>query len=154
MITREHKTYNQLIISMLDKLSNINQWRKDFILETFVLFLSIFGRINFLQLARYGKHKEQRYRQQFEKQFDFLKFNKELVLSSGSGRFAIAFDPSYISEAGKKTPGVGMYWSGCANQAKWGLEIGGLAAIDIDNHIAFHLEAVQTLNTDEQSLTN
>ncbi len=29
----------------------------------------------------------------------------------------------------------------------------GLAAIDIDNHLAFHLEAVQTLNTDEQSLT-
>ena len=101
MITREHKTYNQLIISMLDKLSNINQWRKDFILETFVLFLSIRGRINFLQLARYGKHKEQRYRQQFEKQFDFLTFNKELVLSSGSGRYAIAFDPSYISKAGK-----------------------------------------------------
>jgi len=56
MITREHKTYNQLIISMLGKLSNINQWRKDFILETFVLFLSIRGRINFLQLARYGRY--------------------------------------------------------------------------------------------------
>ena len=153
MITREHKAYNQLIISMLDKLSNINQWRKDFILETFVLFLSIRGRINFLQLARYGKHKEQRYRQQFEKPFDFLTFNKELVLSQGSGRYAIAFDPSYICKAGKKTPGVDWYWSGCANQAKWGLEIGGLAAIDIDNHTAFHLEAVQTLKSVEQSLT-
>jgi hypothetical protein len=103
---------------MLDKLSNINQWRKDFILETFVLFLSIRGRINFLQLARYGKHKEQRYRQQFEKPFDFLTFNKELVLSSGSGRFAIAFDPSYISWPGKRTPGIGFYWPGRANQAK------------------------------------
>ncbi len=39
------------------------------------------------------------------------------------------------------------YWSGCANRAKWGLEIGGLAAIDIDNHTAFHLEAVQTRNS-------
>ena len=83
MIIRKYKTYNQLIISMLSNLSNINPWRKDFILETFVLFLSIRERINFLQLARYGKHKEQRYRQQ------------ELVLYSGSGRFAIAFDPSY-----------------------------------------------------------
>jgi len=153
MTTREQKTYNQLIINVLAKLSNINQWRKDFILETFILFLSIRGRINFLQLARYGKHEEQRYRQQFEKPFDFLNFNKELTLQYGSGRYAIAFDPSYISKSGKKTPGVGWYWSGCANQAKWGLEIGGLAAIDIDNHIAFHLEAVQTLNTDEQSLT-
>ncbi len=153
MTTREQKTYKQLIINVLNKLPNINQWRKDFILETFILFLSIRGRINFLQLARYGKHEEQRYRQQFEKPFDFLNFNKELTLQHGSGRYAIAFDPSYISKSGKKTPGVGWYWSGCASQAKWGLEIGGLAAIDIDNHIAFHLEAVQTLNTDEQSLT-
>ena len=154
MITREHKSYKSLIISMLDKLSNINQWRRDFLIETFILFLSIRGRINFLQLARYGKYKEQRYRQQFEKLFDFLAFNKELTLSRGSGRYAIAFDPSYISKSGKKTPGVGWYWSGCANQAKWGLEIGGLAAIDIDNHTAFHLEAVQTLNTDEQTLSD
>jgi hypothetical protein len=116
--------------------------------------MSIRGRINFLQLARYGKHKEQRYRQQFEKPFDFLAFNKELTLSQGSGRYAIAFDPSYVAKSGKKTPGVGWYWSGCANRAKWGLEIGGLAAIDIDNHTAFHLEAVQTLNSDDQNLSD
>ncbi len=139
---------------MIDKLPNINKWRRDFLIETFILFLSIRGRINFLQLARYGKYKEQRYRQQFEKSFDFLTFNKELTLSQGSGRYAIAFDPSYISKSGKKTPGLGWYWSGVANQAKWGLEIGGLAAIDIDNHTAFHLEAVQTLNTDQQTLTD
>jgi len=132
MITREQKPYKSLIISMLDKLPKINQWRVDFLIEVFILFLSIRGRINFLQLARYGKYKEQRYRQQFEKPFDFLAFNKELTLSHGSGKYAIAFDPSYISKSGKKTPGVGWYWSGCANQAKWGLEIGGLAAIDID----------------------
>ena len=125
-----------------------------FLIETLILFMSIKGRINFLQLARYGKHKEQRYRQQFEKPFDFLSFNTELTLSQGSGRYAIAFDPSYVSKSGKKTPGVGWYWSGCASRAKWGLEIGGLAAIDIDNHTAFHLEAVQTLNTDDQNLSD
>jgi hypothetical protein len=58
MTIREPKTYKNLIISMLDKLPNINQWKKDFLIETFILFLSIRGRINFLQLARYGKHKE------------------------------------------------------------------------------------------------
>jgi len=154
MTIRDNKTYKSIIISVLVQLSNINQWRKDFLVETFILFLSIRGRINFLQLARYGLHKEQRYRQQFEKPFDFLTFNKELTLVHGSGRYAIAFDPSYISKSGKKTPGVGWYWSGCANQAKWGLEIAGLAAIDIDNHTAMHLEAVQTINTDEQTLAD
>jgi len=135
-------------------MSNINSWRKEFVTETLILFLCIKGRINFLQLGRFGKHKEQRYRQQFEKQFDFLTFNKELTLSQGSGRYAIAFDPSYINKAGKHTPGVGYFWSGCANRAKWGLEIGGLAAIDIDNHTAFHLEAIQTMVDKERSLSD
>ena len=57
----------------------------------------------------------------------------------------IAFDPSYVSKSGKSTPGVGYFWSGCAGKAKWGLEIGGIGAIDLVNHTAFHLEAVQTV---------
>lgn len=154
MTIREHKPYKTLISSMIDKMSNINQWRRSFIIETLILFMSIRGQINFLQLARYGKYKEQRYRQQFEKPFDFLAFNKELTLSQGSVRYAIAFAPSYVANSGKKTPGVGWYWSGCADKARWGLEIGGLAAIDIDNHTAFHLEAVQTLNLDGQNLSD
>ncbi|EKF54418.1 hypothetical protein I215_12338 [Galbibacter marinus] len=40
----------------------------------------------------------------------------------GSGDFTIAFDPSYVSKSGKKTPGVGYFWSGSAARAKWGLE--------------------------------
>ncbi|MCK5632321.1 transposase [bacterium] len=145
MTTKEAKSYNKLIINILRILPNINKRRKDFLVEVFVLLLSIKGRINFLQLSRYGNYKEQRYRLQFEKQFSFLGFNKELVLSSGGGKYAIAFDPSYISKSGKHTPGLGYFWSGCAGRAKWGLEIAGLAAIDTENHTAFHLEAVQTL---------
>lgn len=145
MITKGVKIYNSLIINTLDKISFFNKSRKGFLCEIFVLFLSIKGRVNFLQLSRFGDFKEQRYRQQFEKPFPFLDFNKELALSHGGNRFVIAFDPSYISKSGKHTPGVNWYWSGCAGQSKWGLEIGGIAAIDLDNHTAFHLEAVQTL---------
>jgi hypothetical protein len=151
MITRGCYDYNTLIIRTLDKISVFNKCRKDFFCEVIVLLLSIKGRINFLQLGRFGNFKEQRYRQQFEKPFPFLDFNKELALSHGGNRFVIAFDPSYINKSGKKTPGLGWYWSGCAGQAKWGLEIGGLAAIDLDNHTAFHLEAVQTLIQDKQA---
>jgi hypothetical protein len=118
-----------------------------------MLFLSIKGRINFLQLARFGSFGEQRYRQQFEKSFDFLNFNKELIKANGSGRYIIAFDPSFICKSGNKTPGLGCYWSGCARKAKWGLEIGGIAVVDIDNHTAFHLQAVQTICPEDKSLT-
>ena len=64
-------------------------------------------------------------------------------------KFGDCFDPSFISKSGKKTPGVGYFWSGCAGKTKWGLEIAGLAAIDIENHSAFHLEAVQTVDLKE-----
>ena len=129
------------IKTILAKMQGINKWRYDFMLEVFVLFLSIKGRMNFLQLGRYGDHTEQRYRAQFEKTFDFLSFNKELVMEYAGEHLTIAFDPSYISKSGKSTPGVGRYWSGCAAKLKWGLEIGGIAAIDMENRTAFHLEA-------------
>lgn len=64
----------------------------------------------------------------------------------------IAFAPSYIPKSGKKTVGTGYFWSGCSSRALWGLEIDGIAAIDIDNHTAMHLEAVQTFCKEDQSL--
>ena len=144
MIFRTKIQFNTLIYNTLDKLKRLSKSQKDFFIEIMLLFLSIQGRMNFLQFGRHGKFGEQRYRQQFEKQFDFLNFNKEITLSHGSGNFAIAFDPSYISKSGKKTYGYDKFWSGVAGQAKFGLEISGIAAIDIDNKTAFHLEAVQT----------
>lgn len=140
---------NVLIYSTLSKVYKFSKPQKDFFIEIMLLFLSIKGRMNFLQFERYGKHGEQRYRQQFEKQFDFMDFNKNITLTHGSRNLAIAFDPSYISKSGKKTPGYDKFWSGVAGVAKFGLEIGGIAAIDIDNKTAFHLEAVQTPTYEE-----
>lgn len=71
-------------------------------IETFTLLLTIKGRINFLLLKRFGKYSEQRYRQQFERTFNFLDFNKELVGQHSSGKLVIAIDPCFISKAGKK----------------------------------------------------
>jgi len=146
MILRVEKFCNYLIYNTLDSVSHINKWRKDFITDVLWLFLSIKGRVNFSQLERFGSYCEQRYRMQFEKEFQFLDFNKTLVQNAGSGKYAIGFDPSYISKSGKHTPNLGYFWSGCASKPLWGLEIGGLAAIDIGNTTAFHLEAVQTPN--------
>jgi len=58
MITKGIKPYNKLIINILSGLSNINKRRKDFLVEIFVLLLSVKGRINFLQLSRYGNYKD------------------------------------------------------------------------------------------------
>jgi hypothetical protein len=85
-----------------------------------ILFLSIRGRINFLQLERFSGRCESGFRYLFERGFDFLSFNKSLIQMNVKGKTALAFDPSYISKAGKKTPGVGYFWSGVAGKSKWG----------------------------------
>jgi hypothetical protein len=57
---------------------------------------------------------------------------------------AAANRPSYLPKSGKHTPNVGKFWSGCLGKAVQGLEIGGLAVVDLEYHTAFNLEAIPT----------
>lgn len=141
-----------LIDTILRKMHNINKWQQGFMEHIFILCLSMGGRFNFLQMGREGQYHEQSYRNNFSKYFDFLRFNIELVNSKSSGNLIIAFDPSYIRKSGKYTPGMGYFYSGCAGQYKKGLEIGGIAAVDIKQNTAYHLEAIQTPSAKRQSI--
>ena len=133
-----------LIGSILHKMSDIDKWQFNFMNHIFLMCLSMQGRFNFQQMSREGDFHEQTYRNNFGKQFDFMKFNIELVERVCSDETIIAFDPSYIGKSGKYTPGLGYFYSGCAGRYKKGLEIGGIAAIDIKQNTAYHLEAVQS----------
>ena len=144
MITKKKSTSKNHIKNVLNQMKDIKKCQYVFILNILMLFMSIKGKINFLQLLKYSDNCEQYFRKQFSKYFDFMKFNRELILQNAGKHLTIAFDPCFISKSGKKTPGLGYFWSGCAGQAKRGLEISGIAAVDIDNHTAFHLQAVQT----------
>jgi len=114
-------------------------------IHLFWLLLSMRGRINFEQLGRYSSHNEGTFRNNFDKPFDFLAFNRLLIKEFCSPEVVIAFDPSFIAKSGKHTPGLGYFWSGCAGRSKKGLEIGGFAAIDILNNTSMHLTAHQTI---------
>ncbi|QZE15716.1 transposase [Halosquirtibacter laminarini] len=150
----KQKRYTSCIEKALYKMSDVGRVRRNFIIETFCLFLSIIGKINFLQLARYGTKNELTYRKQFAKSFDFMEFNRHLLEENKCSEYVVAFDPSYINKSGKCTPGLGTFWSGCAGKAKRGLEIGGIAAIDVAKNTAFHLEAVQTISKSSQNLND
>lgn len=109
------------------------------------------NRVNFTQLEKYGKKSEQCYRQNFERKVDWVALNREFVNArfyGSSGRRAIGIDPSYIDKSGKHTPGLGRFWSGCAGEAKLGLEIMGIGVTDIDVHDCMMLRAVQTPSTE------
>ena len=107
-------------------------------------YLSIKGKINFLQLSRFSEYCEQYFRIDFENRFNFQKFNFELISMQKIKACIIAFDPSYIPKSGKSTFGTGYFWSGCAKKTKWGMDICGFAAVDILRNTAFHLNAIQT----------
>ena len=145
------RSFKSLIINILSlkSFNKVNKSRKKFIENVLISFLSIKGRINFLQLERYGEYSEQTYRNQFEVEFDFFEFNKNLITQFTQNPILIGFDPSYLSKSGNSTPGVDYFWSGVAGKAKWGLEVSGFAAIDPVLNTAFHLNAIQTPNREE-----
>ena len=138
-----------LTAAILDKMPEINKWQRDFLIENFDLQCRMRGRHNFLNMSRYSDLNESTFRENYGRNFDFVAFNRQLIDQFCSKECGIAFDPSYISKSGKHTPGNGYFWSGCAGKKKWGIEIGGFAAIDIPNNTAMHITADQTLTADE-----
>lgn len=100
--------------------ANINKSIRNNIIEIIFLFMVIPGRINFLQLGRFGRRPEQCYRQTFWRGgMDWLEFNLHISAGAffkagGGNRVGIATAPSYISKSGKETAHVGRFWSGCS----------------------------------------
>ena len=117
------------------------------VMEMLFLLMVTPRKCNFTQMGRYGKRGEQCYRQTAERSVNWLEMNMWLsafVFKEGKGRNAIVIDPSFIKKAGKHTPYVGTFWSGCADAVKHGLEILGIGVIDVDLHECMMLKAVQT----------
>lgn len=133
-----------LTSAILQQMPKVGKCQRRFIIHIMHLFLRMSGRKNFLMMERYGIYSEQSYRLNFEKDFDFKRFNSHLIVENCGREKLWIFDPSFIAKSGKKTPGVGYFWSGSANAVQWGLELGCLAVADVENHTAFHYHATQT----------
>lgn len=132
--------------------AKLNKSIKTNIIEILILIMAIPRKINFLQFGRHGRRGEQCYRQTFGRKFDWLQFNMNLAsdrFQYGGRRLAIAIDPSFVSKAGRKTPHVGRFWSGCASAVKHGLEILGIGLVDADLKDCMMLRAVQTVAVGE-----
>lgn len=114
-------------------------------METMFLILTVYGKLNFLSMARHGSSCESRFRQNFKKEFDWCAFNTDMLIEAPGRRVAVALDHSFIHKSGKKTPGLGWYWSGCAGATKRGLEILGFAQVAEGVSDARFLYAVQTM---------
>lgn len=139
--------YEEIVTDALK--NSATKLRKSFktaFIQLMILYMVLPRKINFTPMGRCSYSSEQRFRQLFEREFDWMQFNLFLMRRrfGESVRKAIAIDASYISKSGKKTPYIGKFWSGCVSAMKRGLEILGIGIIDIDSRDCMMLRTEQT----------
>ena len=79
-----------IVASALNRTAKIRKNFESFFIETMILILTIYGKLNFLSMARHGESCESRFRQNFKKKFDWCAFNMGMLLEESGHRIAIA----------------------------------------------------------------
>ena len=139
--------YEEIVIEALNVCrAKLRKSFKSAFILTMILYMVLPRKINFTQMGRCSDSCEQRFRQLYERSFDWMKFNTALMwMRFGTeGLKAIAIDASYIVKYGKQTPYIGKFWSGCASEMKRGLEILGIGIVDVSQRDCMMLRAEQT----------
>ena len=105
-----------------------------------------YGRATFTNLSRYSEICERTYRRQYQRSFNFIKFNGDLIQQAMEPQSTkiLAVDCSFISKSGKQTYGLDYFYNGSAAKADKGLEISAMAVVDVSNNIGYTLSVQQT----------
>jgi hypothetical protein len=104
MTINSYPNIKTLIFSVLEKSTvyqTLKACRCEFIINVFICFLSIKGKINFLQMERFSDKCEQYFRINFENKFNFQDLNLSMIKDRLT-ECIVAFDPSYIKKSGKQ----------------------------------------------------
>lgn len=112
-----------------------------------IFFQTLFvlrGKVNMTNLSRFSGRSERTFRRNFRKVWDFVKINLAVLGVVDMGECVAAIDASAFRKSGKKTFGLGWFWSGAANRAIKGLEISCIALVSLTLGTAFPLSVVQT----------
>lgn len=141
--TALHKAAN-FVGTTIQKVTCLTKPQRKFLLWLIERWWMLPVRYNFLNLSRYGGYCEKAIRDQFAKELPFVSLFDELYSPLKKKECILAFDPTFIAKAGKKTAGLGWFWNGSHQRAEKGLEAGVLAMIDVVDRAAYHFEGVQT----------
>lgn len=104
------------------------------------------GRATFTNLSRYSQINERTYRRQYQRSFNFIRFNQTLIQQAidPHSQMILAVDCSFIPKSGKQTYGLDYFYNGSAAKAEKGLEISAMAVVDVTNNISYSLSVQQT----------
>lgn len=122
-----------------------------FFVTLFSTILVVCGKVNFTNLSRYSELNEKTYRRHFEKEFEFLPCNVELVkvATAPDHRLLCVMDGSFLAKSGKATAGIDHYWNGCTSRVEKGLEVSVIGVVEVETATAYALSAQQTLTHTE-----
>ena len=157
----------ELAEKILNRL-NISKPQKKFLIILFSTILIARGKINFRNLSRYSHLCERTYTRQFDKSFRFMDFNRAIINESidqdqdqdqdqaqaQAPARILALDASFVPKSGKKTYGLDYFWNGCQSRREKGLEICGIALVDVENNTGFTLSVAQTAPKEKMAKEN
>ena len=135
--------------AMIGDLVETGAVRRRILQTLFPLLLTLPRRNNFTQQSKWCEWCETTLHNWQKRGLGLAEFNCKLIERHGSGEHMVIFDPSYLPKSGKRTPGLGRYWSGQAGAVKRGIEVGSFAIGDLGHHTAFHLAAELTPSASE-----
>src|SRR3954467_5402660 len=133
-----------LVGTTIQNIAEFTKPRRKFLVWVLQRWWMLPVRYNFLTLSRYGGYCEKAIRDQFARPLPFAVLFEALYRPLQHRECILAFDPTFVSKAGKHTPGVYPFWNGSHQRAERGLEAGVLALIDVGDRMAYHIEATQT----------
>jgi hypothetical protein len=112
-----------------------------------IFFQTLFilrGKVTLTNLSRFSGWSERTFRRQYRRAWDFVKMNLSILGHVERGECIAAIDASAFKKSGKKTFGLGWFWSSIANRAIKGIEISCIALVSLKHRTAFSLSVVQT----------
>ena len=135
-----------IIQSLLTSVDDVTQPQQKFLVTLFSTLLISYGRGNFTNLGRYSQLSERTYRRQYQRSFNFMKFNQQLIKRAiePESPVILAVDCSFIPKSGKQTYGIDYFYNGSASRAEKGLEVSAMAVVDVNHKTAYNLSVQQT----------
>lgn len=136
---------------VVEKIANnlqTSKWKIDFFIILISTILSLKGKVNFRNMSRYSNLDEKSFSRNYRKQLDFKSANIDCIDycfgNQPDRKLIAAMDCSFIPKSGKKTSGLDYFYSGCASRTLKGLEISGIAIVDVDSRECLSLDVKQT----------
>jgi len=130
----------------------VGAWQRQFLRELFKAVLSLRGRVNFTNLARFSPLHEQTFLaiwdrlRHFQKAFRWVWFNLTVFRLRRHPEEPIigVFDCSFLPKSGTQTWGLDQFFSSLAGRSKQGLEVSILGIVATESRRAFGVDATQT----------